>query len=218
MIGAARAPPASTGRLLVMQSSGGISRRRRRPRTRPPRSSSAGPAAGVIGARHLGAPAGYRNIITLDMGGTTAKASLIEDGQPRLRRRVRGRRRHLGAQPAGRRRRLRAEAARHRHLRGRRRRRQHRLARQGGRAQGRPARAPAPIPGPACYGRGGKEPTVTDANVVLGYLNPTALAGGTVPIDAEAARRAVAEQIADAARPRPRSRPPTASTSSPTPT
>jgi N-methylhydantoinase A/oxoprolinase/acetone carboxylase beta subunit len=51
-------------------------------------------------------------------------------------------------------------------------------------------------PGPACYGRGGRDPTVTDANVVLGYLNPRALAGGTVPIDAEAARRAIAERIA----------------------
>jgi N-methylhydantoinase A len=51
-------------------------------------------------------------------------------------------------------------------------------------------------PGPACYGRGGKEPTVTDANVVLGYLNPRALAGGTVPVDAEAARRAIAERVA----------------------
>ncbi|WP_203195603.1 hydantoinase/oxoprolinase family protein [Xanthobacter dioxanivorans] len=47
-------------------------------------------------------------------------------------------------------------------------------------------------PGPACYGRGGTAPTVTDANVVLGYLSPEAIAGGTVPIDADAARRALA--------------------------
>ena len=47
------------------------------------------------------------------------------------------------------------------------------------------------VPGPVCYGRGGTAPTLTDANVVLGYLNPLALAGGTVPLDAGAARRAV---------------------------
>jgi len=52
------------------------------------------------------------------------------------------------------------------------------------------------VPGPACYGRGGTLPTVTDANVVLGYLSPVAIAGGTVPIDAEAAERALA-QVAD---------------------
>jgi N-methylhydantoinase A len=46
-------------------------------------------------------------------------------------------------------------------------------------------------PGPVCYGRGGIDPTLTDANVVLGYLNPLALAGGAVPLDAGAARRAV---------------------------
>jgi N-methylhydantoinase A len=51
-------------------------------------------------------------------------------------------------------------------------------------------------PGPVCYGHGNREPTVTDANVVLGYLNPSALAGGAVPIEAGHARRAVQEQIA----------------------
>jgi N-methylhydantoinase A len=52
------------------------------------------------------------------------------------------------------------------------------------------------VPGPACYGLGGTQPTITDANVVLGYLNPKALAGGSVPIDAEAAQQAIREQIA----------------------
>ena len=47
------------------------------------------------------------------------------------------------------------------------------------------------VPGPACYGRGGSEPTVTDANVVLGYMNPHRIAGGTVPIDSAAARTAI---------------------------
>src|SRR5262249_57941914 len=52
------------------------------------------------------------------------------------------------------------------------------------------------VPGPACYGRGGTQPTITDANVVLGYLNPKALAGGSVPLNAEAAHKAIRERIA----------------------
>jgi N-methylhydantoinase A len=51
-------------------------------------------------------------------------------------------------------------------------------------------------PGPACYGRGGTQPTVTDANVVLGYLNPAYFAGGTLPLDATAARRAIETHVA----------------------
>ena len=138
---------------MVMQSSGGVidadggarppgADRRVRPR----------------GRRHRRAPssarrAGYDNIITFDMGGTTAKASLIEDGQPaRTPRSTRSAAACRSRSALAGRRRLRAQAAGDRHLRGRRRRRQHRLARRGGRAQGRPATAPAPMPGPACYG------------------------------------------------------------------
>jgi N-methylhydantoinase A len=51
-------------------------------------------------------------------------------------------------------------------------------------------------PGPACYGRGGVEPTVTDANLLLGYLDPDGFAGGTMRLDAAAARRAIDEQVA----------------------
>ena len=51
-------------------------------------------------------------------------------------------------------------------------------------------------PGPVCYGMGNRQPTVTDANLALGYLNPTALAGGAVPIDAAVARRAIEERVA----------------------
>src|SRR5581483_7950107 len=51
------------------------------------------------------------------------------------------------------------------------------------------------VPGPACYAKGGTEPTVTDASVVLGYLNPDALAGGTVPIEGARSHEAL-QQIA----------------------
>ena len=57
-------------------------------------------------------------------------------------------------------------------------------------------RAPGADPGPACYDRGGTQPTVTDANVVLGRLNPKALLNGQMPIRAELARAAIAEKIA----------------------
>jgi N-methylhydantoinase A len=52
------------------------------------------------------------------------------------------------------------------------------------------------VPGPACYGQGGEEPTVTDANVVLGYINPAQLVGGALKLDAEKARAAIADKIA----------------------
>src|SRR5882672_8437482 len=55
------------------------------------------------------------------------------------------------------------------------------------------------VPGPACYAKGGTEPTVTDASVVLGYLNPRALAGGTVPIESERSRVAL-QKIASSLR------------------
>ena len=67
---------------------------------------------------------------------------------------------------------------------------------RGGALQSGPQSAGA-IPGPVCYRNGGTEPTVTDANVVLGYLNPDHLLGGAFPIDAEAARSALTEKIGE---------------------
>src|SRR5438045_8329490 len=52
------------------------------------------------------------------------------------------------------------------------------------------------VPGPVCYRQGGTEPTVTDANIVLGYINPDHLVGGALKLDAEASREAIAEKIA----------------------
>src|SRR5215211_6486359 len=53
------------------------------------------------------------------------------------------------------------------------------------------------MPGPVCYGAGGNEPTVSDANLALGYLNPAGLVGGDLPLDADAARRALRERVAE---------------------
>ena len=170
------------GRLLMMQSSGGMLDVER-VIAKPAQVVESGPAAGVIGAARLGARAGYPDVITFDMGGTTAKASLIEDGRAQgtdeyevgggislNSRLVKGGGYALklpvidvSEVGAGGGSIVRIDAA--------------------GALKVGPQSAGA-IPGPACYGAGGEEPTVTDANVVLGYLNPTALAGGTVGIDA----------------------------------
>ena len=182
------------GRLLVMQSSGGVLSAQA-VLEKPAQIIECGPAAGVIGAAKLGAAQGYHNIITFDMGGTTAKASLVEHGSLSTSEEY-----EVGATMstssalmagagyalklpvidisevgAGGGSIVRVD--------------------KGGAIKVGPDSAGAQ-PGPVCYGQGGSAPTVTDANVVLGYLNPVALAGGTVPIDAAAARQAVNEQVA----------------------
>lgn len=176
------------GRLLMMQSSGGTLDVER-VIAKPAQVVESGPAAGVVGAARLGAHAGYRDIITFDMGGTTAKASLIEDGKvvgtdeyevgggiSLNSKLVKGGGYALklpvidvSEVGAGGGSIVRVDA--------------------GGALKVGPQSAGA-IPGPACYGLGGEEPTVTDANVLLGYLNPRSLAGGAVRIDLAKARAA----------------------------
>lgn len=180
--------------LLVMQSSGGMLAANA-VEDRPAQIVECGPAAGVVGAAHLAEIAGYRNLITLDMGGTTAKASIIEDGKM-----VKTDEYEVGGGVSL----------------------SSRLVKGGGYALKTPVidisevgagggsivwldkaghikvgpKSAGAVPGPVCYNAGGTAPTVTDANVVLGYLNPTSIAGGTVPIHAALSRAAIAEQIA----------------------
>ena len=128
-------------------------------RAQPVQTLLSGPVGGTIGGAALvAARPAAPNLLCVDMGGTSFDPSLVVDGEAdRLDRdRARG---AAGADAAG------------RHPHDRRRRRLARLAR-GGRPARRARRARAPIPGPACYGRGGTEPTVTDANLVLGRLDP----------------------------------------------
>ena len=183
------------GRLMVMQSSGGILDAGAVVES-PARIVECGPAAGVIAAQHLAARAGFDNAITLDMGGTTAKASLIERGRITFADEY-----EVGGGMSSR----------------------SALMGGGGHALKLPVidisevgagggsiawldkagslkvgpRSAGAVPGPACYGIGNDEPTVTDANVVLGYLNPEALAGGSVTIRAERAREAIASRLAE---------------------
>ena len=175
--------------ISIMQSNGGVMSYAAARRT-PSRIIESGPAAGVVEAHQLSKRLGLKDVITFDMGGTTAKASLIEDGERNLTtehevgagiqlssRLVKGRGHALklpvidiaevGAGGGS-------------------------IVRidPGGALRVGPESAGAD-PGPACYRQGGTDATVTDANVVLGYINPTAIAGGTVDVDLEAAREAL---------------------------
>ena len=179
--------------ILVMQSGGGVLEADV-VLEKPALVVECGPAAGVIGALHMSRSQGLDDLITFDMGGTTAKASIVENG--RLSRtdeyEVGG-----GISLSS------------------------RLVKGGGYALKTPVidiseigagggsvvwfdkagvmkvgpQSMGASPGPACYGAGGSEATVTDASVVLGYVNPKTLAGGTVPIEAAKARDVIDRKI-----------------------
>ncbi|MFE2613582.1 hydantoinase/oxoprolinase family protein [Micromonospora chalcea] len=136
-----------------------------------------GPAGGVAAAVALGPAAGHPDLLTLDMGGTSTDVALIENGTPAIRREttvadLAVRAPSIDVQTVG------AGGGSIAHV-----------PELTGALRVGPASAGA-LPGPATYGRGGELPTVTDANVVLGYL-PHALLGGAMPLDVEKARTAV---------------------------
>jgi N-methylhydantoinase A len=183
---------APTASVQVMQSNGGLITARRAA-AEPARIVESGPAAGVIAAAGIAGAVGAREVITFDMGGTTAKAAVLEGGKPRLITDYEvgvGLSKWSGAGDGGYVLRLptidivevgagggsiaRVDVA-------------------GGLHVG-PASAGA-APGPACYANGGSDATVTDANVVLGYINPAAIAGGAVPLDLRRARAVIDEDV-----------------------
>jgi N-methylhydantoinase A len=175
-----------TGEVLVMQSGGGVMSLATAVQM-PVRMMESGPVAGVIGSARVAHALGYPHAITFDMGGTTAKASLTQNGD--------------------------AQIANHYYI--------------GGYSTGHPVMLPVvdivevgsgggsiawidaagglkvgPIssgaePGPACYGRGGTQPTVTDANLILGLLDENSFLGGEMRLDRSAALAAVKEHVAD---------------------
>ena len=140
-----------------------------------------GPAGGVAGAARIAAEAGFADVITIDVGGTSADVSLIRDGEPAFTSEGK-----IGAFP------LQLPIVDI-----------HTIGAGGGSiaaitSTGRLAvgpRSAGAVPGPVCYGKGGTEPTVTDAHLVLGRIPPT-LVGGAVTLDREAAERAIREKIA----------------------
>jgi N-methylhydantoinase A len=181
-------------RLLVMQSSGGVFSSEAAA-SRPVFMVESGPAAGVIASASLGEALGVSDILSFDMGGTTAKVGLIQGGKPSVTKdyQVGG---HASAGVGG-------------------------MSLSGypvrtpvvdlveiGAGGGSIAwvdsggllrvgpRSAGADPGPVCYRRGGTEPTVTDANVVLGRLNPSYFLGGEIGLDVEGARLAIEERCA----------------------
>jgi N-methylhydantoinase A len=173
------------GDLSIMRSNGGVMTPEIAT-ARPAAMMESGPVGGIIAAARVGRKLGLPNVISFDMGGTTAKAALVRDGEPTMA-------------PG---------------------------TYVGGYASGHPVMLPmidvvevgagggsiawiddvgalkvgpqsaGADPGPICYRGGGAEPTITDANVVLGRLDPENFLGGQMRLDAEAARRGIDDRIA----------------------
>ena len=137
----------------------------------------------MLAAAHIGALTSNNKIISFDMGGTTAKAGLIEGNAPRIVSRFQAGEWLLGV-------------AFSRSGGNRFRRRQHRLDRCERHDESGTAESAGADPGPACYARGGADPTVTDADLVLGWLNADFFLGGQMPLKLDAARQAVETRIA----------------------
>ncbi len=143
-----------------------------------------GPAGGVTGALWVALQAGYSNLLTVDVGGTSTDVALVENGEPRLRREttvgdVTVRASSVDIRTVG------AGGGSIAHVPE-----LTRALRVGPQSAG-------ADPGPACYKKGGEEPTVTDANVVLGYLPAQQRLGGDMELDRDAAAAAVA-RVGDA--------------------
>ena len=172
-----------TAQVRIMQSNGGISTVENSTQ-RPVGLLLSGPAGGVIGGRWTGEACKTRNVITIDIGGTSADISVIQDGQLRIKN---PRDTEVASLPVlvpmldidaiG------AGGGSIAYLDA------------GGAFRVGPRSAGAD-PGPACYGKGGTEPTVTDAQVVLGRLDPEHFLGGDLAIDAGLAHKAIEEHVA----------------------
>jgi len=179
------------GELLLMLSSGGISSVETASRF-PLRLLESGPAGGALASAYFGQQAAINDLLAFDMGGTTAKLCVIENGQPLTSTEFEVDRKYrfktgsglpvktpvidlieIGAGGGS-------------------------IARVDslGLLKIGPQSAGA-NPGPACYGRGGTEPTVTDADLLLGYLDPQFFLGGRLSLDRAAAELAIKTRIAD---------------------
>jgi N-methylhydantoinase A len=173
------------GKVWIMQSNGGVMSSSVARRL-PVAMLESGPVGGFIAAARTGAALGYPNVIGFDMGGTTAKASPAPGGEPQIAHGY-----YIGGYSSGQPMMLPVvdtvevgsgggSIARVDHT---------------GSLKVGPISAGAD-PGPACYAKGGTEPTVTDANIVLGRMDPHQFLGGEMPLDAEAAAAAIERSIA----------------------
>lgn len=176
--------------LYLMLSSGGITTAETA-MVFPIRLLESGPAAGAFAASFFGRLAGHEHVLSLDMGGTTAKACLIEGGVPGVARMLEADRVHRFKPGSG----LPIMAPTVDLI---------EIGAGGGsiahvNALGLLNVGPQSAesrPGPACYALGGDRPTVTDANVLLGYLDPAYFLGGRIALDAALAGRAIAGRVA----------------------
>jgi N-methylhydantoinase A len=167
----------STAKMNVVRSDGGLMSSTAAKR-RPVELALSGPSGGVVGAATIASKKGVPDVLTLDMGGTSTDVSLVEGGTPGTTRQTKVGYREFKSRSvdvntvgAGG-----GSIAR---------------VQLSGALQVGPESAGAD-PGPACYGQGGEEPTVTDANVVLGRIPPMVQLGGKMDLDHEAAREAIA--------------------------
>lgn len=177
------------GRLFIMQSGGGVATAESMSAL-PVRMIESGPAAGALIAAKYGEISGHNDLVAFDMGGTTAKLSLVSGGEPSTVGQFELHKVRLAAGsgiPMNVRSLDLVE-----------------IGAGGGSiarvAQGTVQVGPesaGSVPGPVCYGLGGTEPTVTDANLVLGYINPHRFAGGSMTLDLDAANRAISEKVAE---------------------
>ncbi len=184
-----------TAPILVMTSNGGMLSARAAAE-KPVMVVASGPAGGVVGGVRLGETLKEPNVIIFDMGGTTAKAVIVENGRPSMTSEYEFR---DGMSTSS------------------------RFIKAGGYLLKVPAIDLAEVgagggslasvdsggllkvgpesagadPGPACYGLGNSNPTVTDANLVLGFINPTALSGGRLPIERKLSEQAIREHVAE---------------------
>ena len=177
------------GGLFIMQSNGGLCEAETGGRY-PVRLIESGPAAGALAAAHYGALLGHKDLLSFDMGGTTAKACVISDGEPLVSPEFEIDRRYRFKKGSG----LPIKVPVIEMI---------EIGTGGGsiarvdalrRLRVGPESAGA-RPGPVCYGLGGADPTVTDADLVLGYLDPDFFLGGEMRLDRDAARHAIAERV-----------------------
>ena len=171
---------------LIMLGSGGIIGTEVAGRN-PVRMIESGPAAGALAATHFAKQLNLSHLISFDMGGTTAKACLIEDGKPRITGHLEVDRRYRFKEGSG----MPVSVPAIDLI---------EIGAGGGSIASIDAlgllkvgpRSAGSEPGPACYGRGGEDPTVTDADVVLGLLDPDNFLGGEMRLDKAAAEKAFA--------------------------
>lgn len=178
--------------LFMMLSNGGLTHLAEAKRV-PIQLLESGPAAGALAGAFFGGRASIPDVLAFDMGGTTAKLAIVDEGKPLIAHQFEACREKRLTEGSG----LPISISTIELI-------------EIGAGGGSIARlnslglvkvgpeSAASTPGPACYGRGGKEPTVTDANLVLGYLDPADFAGGTLKLDVSRAEAAMAPLAASA--------------------